>query len=400
MKKKINIGIIWATPYATNLGVSALAYSSISLLNDVVNENAIYASFIFLGSSKSGRDQIVINDKQIYFNNTIWINFFKLRSIISILFRFNRYKLTKILTLDYIFDTSSGDSFTDIYGNVRFQDMLNSKRLLYWLGKKLILLPQTIGPFNDPANEIKAFKILKKLNTVMCRDKQSFDYCSRFLLEENIFELIDVAFYLPYTKHKIDNNRINVGINISGLLWNGGYTKNNQFKLRSDYKKLMMRIVSYFIQLDNVQVHLIAHVIDNNYLTEDDSIICEELKNEYQKAIIVPSFNTPIQAKNYISGLDFFIGARMHACIAAFSSGVPVFPMAYSRKFNGLFTDTLQYKWIGDCINENEDQLFLKLREAYINRESLKEQIFNANEIIVKPRLRLLKNLITETLKR
>ena len=38
----------------------------------------------------------------------------------------------------------------------------------------------------------------------------------------------------------------------------------------------------------------------------------------------------------------------MHACIAAFSAGVPVVPMAYSRKFNGLF-GTLGYKRVADC---------------------------------------------------
>src|SRR3546814_2081442 len=35
----------------------------------------------------------------------------------------------------------------------------------------------------------------------------------------------------------------------------------------------------------------------------------------------------------------------MHACIAAFSSGTPVMPVAYSRKFSGLF-GTLGYDFL------------------------------------------------------
>jgi len=46
--------------------------------------------------------------------------------------------------------------------------------------------------------------------------------------------------------------------------------------------------------------------------------------------------------------MDLFIGARMHSTIAAFSSGVPVIPIAYSRKFNGLY-DTLQYPYYIDA---------------------------------------------------
>ena len=41
--------------------------------------------------------------------------------------------------------------------------------------------------------------------------------------------------------------------------------------------------------------------------------------------------------KNYISAMDIFIGARMHAAIAAFSSGVATIPVSYSPKFEGLF---------------------------------------------------------------
>jgi hypothetical protein len=55
------------------------------------------------------------------------------------------------------------------------------------------------------------------------------------------------------------------------------------------------------------------------------------------------------------SGMDFF-GARMHACIAAFSSGVPVVPLAYSRKFNGLFT-ALEYPHYGDCKAATTEQI-------------------------------------------
>ena len=35
--------------------------------------------------------------------------------------------------------------------------------------------------------------------------------------------------------------------------------------------------------------------------------------------------------------MKYFIGARMHATIGAFSSGVITIPFAYSRKFQGLY---------------------------------------------------------------
>jgi polysaccharide pyruvyl transferase WcaK-like protein len=43
------------------------------------------------------------------------------------------------------------------------------------------------------------------------------------------------------------------------------------------------------------------------------------------------------EIKWLIGHCDFFLGARMHACIAALSQGIPAIGMAYSRKFAGVF---------------------------------------------------------------
>ena len=41
--------------------------------------------------------------------------------------------------------------------------------------------------------------------------------------------------------------------------------------------------------------------------------------------------------KGVIGLCDFFIGSRMHACIAALSQGIPTVAVAYSPKFKGVF---------------------------------------------------------------
>lgn len=41
--------------------------------------------------------------------------------------------------------------------------------------------------------------------------------------------------------------------------------------------------------------------------------------------------------KGIIGRCDFFIGSRMHACIAALSQKIPTAAVAYSKKFKGVF---------------------------------------------------------------
>ena len=95
----------------------------------------------------------------------------------------------------------------------------------------------------------------------------------------------------------------------------------------------------------------------------------------HDRLVLAPLFFSPIDAKSYISGLDFFMGARMHATIAAFSAGIPVVPMAYSRKFNGLFIDTLSYSHLIDLKEDDENAILTKVKEAFSHREDLQREI-------------------------
>ena len=397
-ENKRNIGIIWANPYNKNLGVGALAYSALAILNDLAIEEGINVQFAFFGSSKTIPDSIIIRDKKIEFKNVRGMDLLHWKSRIKLLFLGKSYQKELINSFDFVFDIAEGDSFTDIYGNDRFNRILNSK--LYFAKKniKQILLPQTIGPFKDKGNEQAAFNAMQKIRAVISRDKQSYDYTYKFLPNDKIFETIDVAFYLPFTQNEKKRDTINVGINVSGLLWNGGYTRNNQFGMKTDYRKLIIETLNYFTAQPMVQVHLISHVIPIDKPVEDDYAAAEELKQQFPSVTLSPRFESPIDAKSYISGMDFFTGARMHACIAAFSTGVPVFPMAYSRKFNGLFGDTLNYKFYGDCVNDAEDIIGEQLISAFNKRVDLKRDIDSTNVEIVKPRLSALKEIIRNQL--
>jgi len=68
---------------------------------------------------------------------------------------------------------------------------------------------------------------------------------------------------------------------------------------------------------------------------------------------IAPFFYSPVEAKSYISGLDLLVELRMHFCIAAYSSGVPVFPLAYSQTFKGHFSEKLIYDHLSSLDEDN-----------------------------------------------
>ena len=289
---------------------------------------------------------------------------------------------------DVIFDIGQGDSFSDIYGLRRFAVIDRIHITARLLRKKYVLLPQTIGPFGNPSVKEKAARTLRKAHFVMCRDEESMEYAKSLCPSLSAVDTYtDVAFFLPYERQHFSEQFIHVGVNISALLLNGGYTGGNQFGLKADYRLLTERIIEMFLSMDNVCVHLIPHVLTSFPHVENDYWEMQKIVKRFGsgRLVLAPFFFSPEEAKGYIAGMDFFIGSRMHSTIAAFSAGVPVVPMAYSRKFSGLFESSLNYPFMIDLREKEADECLGFLADAFGRRSELKDMIALRIREIIEP---------------
>lgn len=379
-----------------NLGCVALTISSLYLLDCLLKKKCVNYSIYLCDSWIPGVGERVLNcaEKQIAYGFCDNIYFPKVITkvkhlvkkligkkepyFIQILFD-TRENMQKSLDLfknaDAILDIGQGDSFADIYGLGRFETIDSVHVLARKLKKPYCLMPQTIGPFRNKSIMNKAKKSLECADFVMVRDKQSLDYVKQIApSQKNVGEYVDVAFYLPYKRIEFEKSFTHVGLNISGLLWHGGYTGKNELGLSVDYQRLIRKIIEKFLEISNVKIHIIPHVRAKEFGKDNDYLISKELveKHNNPRIVLAEFFKGPIEAKNYISGMDFFMGARMHSTIAAFSSNTPVVPMAYSRKFNGLFLDTLHYPYMVDLKNDSEDKILDVIMNCFAERETLK----------------------------
>lgn len=383
-----------------NKGCVALSYCSMYLIDKILGQGN-YELYLTDSYETAGQHNICISDKEIKYKSINLIRYYSKRGLLSGLFHLKAtLEAFRVLSkADYVLDIGYGDSFSDIYGKTRFLSIDRIHLFSRWFKRPYVILPQTIGPFTNDDIRKKAVKSLEKAEIVMARDKQSFYYTKR-ITSDSIYlsEYIDVAFFLPFERKVFSEDYIHVGLNVSSLLWYGGYTGGNQFCLKCDYKKSMKLVIDYFLSLINVKVHLIPHVVKTKIKEEDDYMVSKTLCEEYNvdRLVQAPPFTTPVEAKNYISGMDFFVGARMHATIAAFSSGVPVVPMAYSRKFNGLFIDTLDYDRIADMKEMTDEKILSVISNAYYDRDSLRSVIKDRMNGIVEER----KTILMDDLKR
>ena len=263
--------------------------------------------------------------------------------------------LKHIYESDIVASIAGGDSFSDIYGIRNFFYVSLPQVLILFMGKKLVLLPQTLGHFKGRLARVLAKYILNRADVVYSRDYTGIEEMRKFLGRRfntsRIRFCYDVGFALdPVKPDNIDlgdlfekrtDDSCVVGFNISGLLFMGGYTQDNMFGLKIDYRKLIYTLIDRLMQKKNVMVILVPHVFGSPEHLESDSVICskiyDELKTKYKDRLFLAQGYYNQNEIKYVIGLcNFFIGSRMHACIAALSQNIPAVTIAYSKKFFGV----------------------------------------------------------------
>ena len=361
-KNDINILLCGLLVKNGNLGCIALTYSAMSVLQSVSERVGITFHYK-IAASKIDDKSIDVLCEQLKINRDLVEG-----EQIGDVYR-SRNEKRKLLNVvknwaDLAIDATQGDSFADIYGWRRFINYTYAKILIERNGVPLLLAPQTYGPYKQLRTKLVAKYACNHASLLMSRDEISKNVLREMGIEKPITVVSDMAFFLPFEKQEFDTTVTNIGLNVSGLLWNGGYTKDNQFGLAVDYQKFIRSIIEKIKENPNNRLYLVGHVISSSANSvEDDYTVCQKLAEEYNVEC-APRFNTPIEAKSFISGLDIFMGSRMHATIASYSSGVATIPLAYSRKFAGLFNN-LDYSYVLDLCNNTESVLIGRL-ESYI----------------------------------
>lgn len=335
-----------------NMGCLALSYSLLSCLEAIkkdTNEEITYVVFDWkcnkekmkLLCQKVGIPEVRLEFGQYsVFNHPLKMAYHFARNIRMI---------RDIKKCDCVIDLTEGDSFSDIYGDEWFRGRTRVKLLITKLHKPLLLGPQTYGPFIKKNNYDMAKKAILAADFVMTRDDSSLDIVEK-IGKKDAVNTSDLAFSLPYCKKEINSEKIKVGINASRLLADNTEMKHRNFDLSLDYLKYVYDVIEYLLDSKIYDIYLISHV-------SGDYAIHEMINKKYQDTNLIPVFNNPIDAKSFISGMDVFIGARMHGTIGAYSSGVPCIATAYSPKFKNLF-QVLDYNYVVDLTELDNDTAF------------------------------------------
>ena len=296
--------------------------------------------------------------------------------------------LSRVADVDIVVSMAGGDSFSDIYGLGRLLYVSLPQLLALALGKKMVVLPQTIGPFKSALAKAIAKTILRRAVLIYSRDHagvgETRDLIGLRDADEKVRFCYDVGFVLDPVKPKNmglqfdDRKEMEkpvVGLNVSGLLYAGGYSRNNMFGLKLDYREFITDLIDFMIRKKNATVILVPHVFGAD--GESDSVVCQEvyssLKERYNGRLLFAIGDYDQSEIKYIIGLcDFFIGSRMHACIAALSQSIPTVSIAYSSKFIGVMQTIGVAELVADPRKLEKDEMFRVISDAFEHKVQLR----------------------------
>lgn len=219
-----------------------------------------------------------------------------------------------------------GDNYC--YGNTGIYAYLN--RAFTKRGMKTVLWGCSIEP--DVAAEASVAEDLRNYALVAARE--SITYEAAQAAGANVVQMPDPAFHMSPDTCSLDERFLKssvIGINISPMIIQN---EMNAGAAYANYKAL----IRYILDNTDAYIALIPHVV---WVSNDDRIPLKQLYDDFrhdQRLILVADHTAP-QLKYIISKCSFFVGARTHATIAAYSAGVPTLVVGYSVKARGIARD-------------------------------------------------------------
>lgn len=219
---------------------------------------------------------------------------------------------------------------------------------------------------------------MESFEIISAREHITYDALKNAGLK-NVIYCPDTAFSLPVLETALPDNFIpqnTVGINISPLVLN----KSADANLILDNIRL---VVNDILNFSSASVAFVPHVVWEN---NDDRIPLRKLYEEFQNTgrVCLVEDQDARKLKWIISQCSYFIGARTHATIAAYSTGVPTLTLGYSVKSRGIARDlfgteenyVLSYQDI-----TSKDMLLKNFHWIIRHTEEMKKMLMEKTEI-------------------
>lgn len=278
----------------------------------------------------------------------------------------------------------SGDSYRDRPGGVALAHTCFLLSAI-WCGKPVAIVSQSLGPFKWYSRRLTRF-CLNCTSRIYTREQRTSALLRGLGVNPDRITLApDLAFCLPTatahaTRRFLPDDRGGatrgdtgaiIGISVSCLM------KELSRRGSHHYLEKMARICTFIRTRYRAAVWLVPHVVTPRHWGQDDVAVARDilaLVGQNSGVCAIEGDPSPCELKGVISQCDLFLGARMHAAIAALSSGVPTIMLSWSHKYPGLMEEIGLQKFVWS-LESRAEELEALIEELWQERAVIRHRL-------------------------
>ena len=261
------------------------------------------------------------------------------------LFRKRRRELYGLVTADQIDAVldASGFSLGDAWDPKTVENVANAFSAWRAQQKKIILLPQAFGPFENQRIRRAAQQAMDSAHLVFARDPVSLRHASDLVPKHPaLFQAPDFTNLLECeTEQDLGRNE-----HLAAIVPNSKMLTHGPAHTKTHYVKFMAGCIEHLVAR-GCEPRLVLHDA-----RMDEAIAADILEHTSQRPQIVRE-SCPIALKRIIGRCHITIGSRFHGLVNALSQGVPSIGTTWSHKYRHLFADYDRPNWLVDSLEDS-----------------------------------------------
>lgn len=255
------------------------------------------------------------------------------------------------------------------------------------LGKPVVLVSQSIGPFRRSWARHLARFILKNVDYVLPRETWSERYVVEQLgiPKQRVRLVPDLAFDAPrveksialefLARFNVDTSKPLVGMTVLKWSYPGC---GNPAEMHKRYTAAMARFCDYVIDKYGADIIFIPQYVRGPEMGKDDMDVAVEVRDQIRNQThvhLLPREFAPDAVKGIIGCMSVFVGTRMHSNIFALSQFIPTMAISYLPKTTYIMEALGLSDYVIDITEVDITKLMGLFDRLWANRSSLTTQL-------------------------
>lgn len=227
--------------------------------------------------------------------------------------------------IDVVLD-AAGFSYSDQWGISTSRELSISSKKWKKNGTSLVMLPQALGPYDNPKIRKYVRGWVKNADLIFPREKDSYQYLTELVGEQEKIKIFPdftnlVKGTLP-DGYDPSDKRIAIVPNYRMI------DKTDQSESQA-YLPFLIKSAKYLID-KGLQPFILVHEGPN------DQLLADKVSNAVGGIPIVKETD-PLHIKGILGSCDATIGSRFHGLVSALSQGVPSLATGWSHQISASF---------------------------------------------------------------